>query len=97
MQLQDLLYGVTIKELVGRTDREINALNFDSRKVSKDDIFFAVVGTVADGHQFIEQTIQQGAGVIICENLPEIDDFTVTYIKVDNTAVALGIVDGNYF
>jgi UDP-N-acetylmuramoyl-L-alanyl-D-glutamate--2,6-diaminopimelate ligase len=97
MQLQDLLYGVTIKELVGKTDREINALNFDSRKVGKDDIFFAIVGTAADGHQFIEQTIQQGAGVIICENLPEVHDFTVTYIKVENTSVALGIIAGNYF
>lgn len=97
MQLQDLLYGVTIKELVGKTDREINALNFDSRKVGKDDVFFAIVGTLADGHQFIGQTIQQGAAVIICENLPEIQDFTITYIKVENTSVALGIIAGNYF
>ncbi|GGE44091.1 UDP-N-acetylmuramoylalanyl-D-glutamate--2,6-diaminopimelate ligase [Pedobacter psychrotolerans] len=97
MQLQDLLYGVTIKELVGKTDREINALNFDSRKVGKEDVFFAVVGTLVDGHQFIEQTITQGATVIVCENLPEVHDFTITYIKVENTAVALGIMAGHYF
>lgn len=97
MQLQDLLYGVTIKELVGKTDKEINTLNFDSRKIGKDDIFFAVVGTAADGHLFIEQTISQGASTIVCENLPEIHDFTITYVKVDNTSVALGIMAGNYF
>lgn len=97
MQLQDLLYGVTIKELVGKTDKEINTLNFDSRKIGKDDIFFAVVGTAADGHLFIEQTIRQGASTIVCENLPEIHDFTITYVKVDNTSVALGIMAGNYF
>ena len=97
MQLQDLLYGVTIKELVGKTDREINALHFDSRKVGKEDVFFAVVGTLADGHQFIEQTIAQGATVIVCENLPEVHDFTITYIKVENTAAALGIMAGHYF
>jgi UDP-N-acetylmuramoyl-L-alanyl-D-glutamate--2,6-diaminopimelate ligase len=97
MQLQDLLYGITIKELVGRTDLEINALNFDSRKVTEGDVFFAIVGTVSDGHQFINQTITQGASVIICENLPEIDDYRVTYIKVENTSVALGIMAGNYF
>ncbi|MDN3586261.1 UDP-N-acetylmuramoyl-L-alanyl-D-glutamate--2,6-diaminopimelate ligase [Pedobacter aquatilis] len=97
MQLQDLLYGVTIKELVGKTDREINALNFDSRKVSKDDVFFAVVGTAADGHLYINQTVEQGAAVIICENLPEIEDYNVTYIKVDNTSVALGIMAGNFY
>ncbi|MFD2582211.1 UDP-N-acetylmuramoyl-L-alanyl-D-glutamate--2,6-diaminopimelate ligase [Pedobacter vanadiisoli] len=97
MQLQDLLYGVTIKELVGKTDREINALNFDSRKVGKDDVFFAIVGTLADGHQFIDQTITQGATVIVCENLPENPNAEVSYIKVDNTSVALGIMAGNYF
>ena len=97
MQLQDLLYGVMIKELVGKTDREINALNFDSRKVGKEDVFFAISGTVTDGHQFIEQTIAQGATVIICENLPEVHDFTITYVKVDNTAAALGIMAGHYF
>ncbi|MCX2575586.1 UDP-N-acetylmuramoyl-L-alanyl-D-glutamate--2,6-diaminopimelate ligase [Pedobacter sandarakinus] len=97
MQLEKLLHGVTIKELVGKTDREINALHFDSRGVSKDDVFFAVVGTQTDGHQYIQQTIVQGASVIICENLPEVDDFTVTYIKVDNTSLALGIMAGNFF
>jgi len=97
MQLQDLLYGVTIKELVGKTDREINALNFDSRKVGKDDVFFAIVGTLADGHQFIDQTITLGATVIVCENLPENPNAEVSYIKVDNTSVALGIMAGNYF
>jgi len=97
MQLQDLLYGVTIKELVGKTDREINALNFDSRKITKDDVFFAVVGTAADGHQYINQTVAQGASVIICENLPEIEDYNLTYIKVDNTSLALGIMAGNFY
>ncbi|WP_231461954.1 UDP-N-acetylmuramoyl-L-alanyl-D-glutamate--2,6-diaminopimelate ligase [Pedobacter sp. Leaf132] len=97
MQLQDLLYGVTIKELVGKTDREIAALNFDSRKVAKDDVFFAIVGTAADGHQYISQTVSQGAAVIICENLPEIEDYSVTYVKVDNTSVALGIMAGNFY
>lgn len=97
MQLQDLLYGVTIKELVGKTDREVNTLNFDSRKIGENDVFIAIVGTVADGHLFIDQTVNQGAGAIICENLPEIQDYTVTYIKVENTSVALGIMAGNYF
>ncbi|MFC4212757.1 UDP-N-acetylmuramoyl-L-alanyl-D-glutamate--2,6-diaminopimelate ligase [Pedobacter lithocola] len=97
MQLQDLLYGVTIKELVGRTDRTVNALNFDSRKVTNDDAFFAIVGTAADGHLFINQTVEQGAKVIVCENLPEIDNYDVTYVKVDNTSVALGIMAGNFY
>lgn len=97
MKLQDLLYGVKISELVGKTDMNINALNFDSRKVLTGDVFFAVVGTQADGHQFIDQTIKQGASVIICEVIPEVKVENVTYVKVENTAVALGMMASNYF
>lgn len=97
MKLQELLYGVTILELVGKTDVNINALNFDSRKVSENDVFFAVVGTQTDGHEYIEQTINQGASVIICQNLPAVKAANVNYVKVENTAVALGIMASNYF
>lgn len=97
MQLQDLLYGVTIQELVGKTDRSIHALNFDSRKIEKDDVFFAIVGTVVDAHSYIDQTISLGAGVIVCEVLPQNINSEVTYVKVQNSSVALGIMAGNFF
>jgi len=97
MQLQDLLYSVKILELVGKTDRRIGGLNFDSRKVKQDDIFFAVVGAVADGHLYIEETVAKGASVIVCEVLPEVKQEGVTYIKVENTAVALGQIAGNFY
>ncbi|WP_443938149.1 UDP-N-acetylmuramoyl-L-alanyl-D-glutamate--2,6-diaminopimelate ligase [Pedobacter sp. MW01-1-1] len=97
MQLQDLLYGVTIEKLVGKTNKEINALHFDSRKVGAGDVFFAVVGTVSDGHSFIEQTITQGANTIICEVLPQSINEAVTYVQVANSAIALGLMAGNFF
>lgn len=97
MKLQDLLYGVTIQELVGKTDRSIHALNFDSRKIEKDDVFFAIVGTVVDAHSYIDQTINLGATVIVCEVLPENINPEVTYVKVQNSSVALGIMAGNFF
>nr|WP_199158314.1 UDP-N-acetylmuramoyl-L-alanyl-D-glutamate--2,6-diaminopimelate ligase [Pedobacter sp. ASV2] len=97
MKLQDLLYGVTIQELVGKTDRSIHALNFDSRKIEKDDVFFAIVGTVVDAHSYIDQTINLGATVIVCEVLPENINPQVTYVKVQNSSVALGIMAGNFF
>ncbi|MCZ4244675.1 UDP-N-acetylmuramoyl-L-alanyl-D-glutamate--2,6-diaminopimelate ligase [Pedobacter punctiformis] len=97
MKLQDLLYGVTIQELVGKTDRSIHALNFDSRKIEKDDVFFAIVGTAVDAHTYIGQTIGMGAAVIVCEVLPENIDSEVTYVKVQNSSVALGIMSGNFF
>ena len=97
MQLQDLLYGVAIRNLIGRTDRTVNALVFDSRLAGKDDVFFAVIGTVSDGHEYIAATIDNGASVIVCEKTPtEIND-QVTYIEVAESAVALGVMAGNFY
>jgi len=97
MQLQDVLYGVAITNLVGSTNREISMLTFDSREVQQDAVFFAVKGTLSDGHAFISQTIAAGASVIICQDLPEQKDPSVTYIEVEDSSVALGIMAANYY
>ena len=97
MQLQEILYGVTIIKLVGSTNRETSALTFDSRQVVPESAFFAVTGTVSDGHKYIEQTIAAGAGVVICEVMPELLNEEVTYIQVENTSVALGIMAANFY
>jgi len=97
MQLQDVLYGVAITNLVGSTNRKVSILTFDSRQVQQDAVFFAVNGTLSDGHKFIEQTIAAGATVIICEEIPEKREEGVTYIEVDSSSVALGIMSANFY
>ncbi|WP_316792267.1 UDP-N-acetylmuramoyl-L-alanyl-D-glutamate--2,6-diaminopimelate ligase [Pedobacter frigoris] len=97
MQLKDVLYGVGIKTLVGSTDVEATALVFDSRHVKNGDVFFAIKGTLSDGHDYIEATIQAGVEVIVCEQLPENVSDTVTYIQVEDSAVALGIMATNFY
>jgi UDP-N-acetylmuramoyl-L-alanyl-D-glutamate--2,6-diaminopimelate ligase len=97
MQLQDILYGVAITNLVGTTNREVNALTFDSREVAAGSVFFAIKGTVVDGHKYIEQTIAAGAAVIICEEMPISLKEEVSYIQVQDSSVALGKVASNFF
>jgi UDP-N-acetylmuramoyl-L-alanyl-D-glutamate--2,6-diaminopimelate ligase len=97
MQLQDILYGVTITQLVGITSREVSTLTFDSRKVVKDAVFFAVRGTLSDGHAFIEQTVAAGVAVVICEVMPENLTEGVTYIQVADCSVALGKMAANFY
>lgn len=43
-------------------------LCLDSRKVEKGDIFIAIRGTQADGHQFVSDAIENGASVVIVED-----------------------------
>ncbi|MFD0941942.1 UDP-N-acetylmuramoyl-L-alanyl-D-glutamate--2,6-diaminopimelate ligase [Pedobacter boryungensis] len=97
MQLQDLLYGVAIKSLTGKPNQEVTGLAFDSRQVTENTLFFAIKGTVVDGHEYIVQTISAGASVIICETLPKETVSTVTYVEVENSSIALGIVASNFY
>lgn len=97
MQLQEILYSVAIAELVGTTNREVTALVFDSRKVVAGSVFFAIKGTLSDGHKYISSAITDGAEVIICEHLPEEVVADVTYIQVADPSAALGIMASNFY
>ena len=97
MKLSALLSSCKILELVGNTEQDITGICFDSRKVSASSMFIATVGTVADGHQFIASAIEKGASVIVCEKLPEQLVATITYVVVENSSRAMGLIAAAYY
>lgn len=97
MKLKDLLYRVELTEVAGNVDREILSVEFDSRKVRPGTLFVAQSGTQVDGHDFIQDSIRDGAQAIICEKMPAEINPDVTYVKVTDSAIALGIVAANYY
>ncbi len=97
MILQDLLYKVAIRSLAGNTTTVINDLHTDSRKVSSGSCFIAVKGVLVDGHQFIDASIEKGATAIVCEALPQELKQHITYIKVDDSALAAGVMSHNFY
>ncbi|SDK44692.1 UDP-N-acetylmuramoylalanyl-D-glutamate--2,6-diaminopimelate ligase [Pedobacter sp. ok626] len=97
MQLQEILYGIAITNLVGNTNKEVGALVFDSRQVKKDDVFFAMKGTLSDGHAYINSVVSAGVSVVVCEQIPEETVAEVTYIQVADSSVALGKMAANFY
>ena len=95
--LKDILYKVAIEAVKGSTDVAINSIDFDSRKISLNDVFVAIRGTVSDGHDFIEKAVNQGAIAVICEDFPERIINGVTYIQVKNTNEALAFLANNFY
>lgn len=95
--LQDILYRVKLLEVAGSTHVAIPNICFDSRKVGKDSLFVAVRGTQVDGHNYIEQAIAQGAVAIVAEELPLNKPEHITYIRVNNSAIALGVLSANFY
>ncbi|MCW8941010.1 MAG: UDP-N-acetylmuramoyl-L-alanyl-D-glutamate--2,6-diaminopimelate ligase, partial [Flavobacteriales bacterium] len=67
------------------------------REVEDASLFVAVVGTATDGHQYINQTIEKGAVAIVCEHFPEQLHDGITYVKVKDSAAALGIIAANFY
>jgi UDP-N-acetylmuramoyl-L-alanyl-D-glutamate--2,6-diaminopimelate ligase len=95
--LKDILYKVKLKEIIGTTDVILSNIQFDSRKVGKGDVFVAVKGYSSDGHDFIDQAIENGAIAIVLEKLPEILIEGINYIVVEKSDEALGIIASNFY
>ncbi len=97
MILKDILYKVSIRTVKGDTNTVINQLQIDSRKVNSGDCFIAIKGAATDGHQYINTALNNGAGVIVCEALPVSFVENVTYIQVENSAIAAGFISHNFY
>ncbi len=70
---------------------ELGSPVLDSREAKDRSVFIAVRGTRVDGHMFIENAVERGASVVICE-----DSFysqkDVCVIEVENTKALTGII-----
>ncbi len=97
MILKDILYKVSIRSVKGDTNKKVNDLQIDSRAVSTGTCFIAVKGYAMDGHQFIDAAISKGAVAVVCELLPTELNEQVTYIQVENSAVAAGFISHNFY
>jgi UDP-N-acetylmuramoyl-L-alanyl-D-glutamate--2,6-diaminopimelate ligase len=97
MNLQKLLYKVSFVKIIGTTNVEVIDIAFDSRKVKVTSLFVALKGTQSDGHTYISQTINAGAKVIVLEDMPLKLDDNITYIKVEDSNIALGIIAANFY
>ncbi|MGS2738958.1 UDP-N-acetylmuramoyl-L-alanyl-D-glutamate--2,6-diaminopimelate ligase [Sinomicrobium sp. M5D2P17] len=95
--LKDILYKVPIDAVTGNTSVAVNALCFDSRKVSLNDVFVAIRGTESDGHAYIAGAVKKGAIAIVCEEIPKDIVNGVTYVQVSDTHSALAIMASNYY
>ncbi|MEG2511612.1 MAG: Mur ligase domain-containing protein, partial [Bacilli bacterium] len=60
-------------------------IKIDSRKVKDGDTFIAIVGSLSDGHDFIEAAIKNGAKKIVAEY----GSYSVETLIVENTKTYL--------
>ncbi len=97
--LKDILQNVPIEKTYGNTDMSIHNIAFDSRKITKKDVFVAQKGLVFNGHQYIEKAIQSGATVVIYQDASfDVSKYeNTTFIKVADSDLALATIAANYY
>ncbi len=97
MLLQYLLENLTNVKVNGKTEREINKIEYDSRKVEIGDVFVAISGYKEDGKDYIAEAIDNGAVAIVTDEEVKIEDEDVTHILVEDARIALAIISSQYY
>ena len=96
MRLRDILEGVACKKVYGDADIRIKDISINSNNIKKEGLFAAVKGFRADGHDFVDEAVRNGAIAVITNKKintgPE-----VAQIVVEETRDVLPIISKNFF
>jgi UDP-N-acetylmuramoyl-L-alanyl-D-glutamate--2,6-diaminopimelate ligase len=97
VKLSDILKEVETKSIEGPVDRMIHALQYDSRRVEANDVFFAWKGAKTDGHQYIAEVCDKGAAAVVYENPAFAGHRGSTFIEVKNARRSMADMSANFF
>jgi UDP-N-acetylmuramoyl-L-alanyl-D-glutamate--2,6-diaminopimelate ligase len=73
--------------VLGSTDSQLRICS-DSRRVGKGDVFVATAGTRTNGHDFIKEAFDKGAGYLVCERPVELQTAKVIVVEDSKEALA---------
>ncbi len=94
MKLQDLLQGIAVVECTADLNLNIEAIHYDSRKVTPGSLFVAISGFASDGNRFIPMALGKGAAVVVTAKKPEGE---VPYVLVASDRMALAMLGCNFY
>lgn len=95
MKLNEILKGIKYSIAAGNDNIEVGKLETDSRKIEKGDVFIALTGLGADGHNFIRAAVENGAAAVIAEH--ETESFGAALIVCENTRILAAYAAANYY
>lgn len=95
MRLREYLTIGEVEEIGGDLDQNAAGLTYDSRRVERGHVFFAIPGERSDGHDFIGEAVRRGAAGIVVARKASWPSGT-TWIRVKDVRRAMGLW-GDYF
>ena len=105
MTLAGVLKGVRLRGAMPRewAELQVAGLEYDSRKVEKDTLFFAFAGARVDGRQFAREAEARGACAVVSElpREPKTCDSqcpaAIPWIEVEHGRKALAVAARNFY
>ena len=101
MNLKNILIGIEGLKAKGSLDLDILSVECDYRTVKQGSLFVAIKGYEVDGHEFINQAIENGAKAVIFEEGANYKEFInnkeITFIMAPNTRLALALCSCNFY
>ena len=84
-------------EVRGGHSVPITGLEYDSRSIKDGTLYFALPGQHSDGHDFISDAINRGAGAVVHER--ELGEYRegITYIRVKDSRFAMSPIAAAYY
>lgn len=101
MELNKLLKGIENYKIKGDLELNIDRVECNSKKVKPNSLFIAIKGYDFDGHEYVNEAIENGATAIMLDMNADLRKINlkkkVTVIIAEDTRKALAIVSCNYF
>ena len=91
-----LLSALASDFIVHGPDRDVTSITEDSRKVTAGGLFVAIPGTAQDGHGYIADALQRGAGAVVAERIDGLPD-SIARIAVPDSRRALAVLAARFF
>lgn len=101
MKLKEILIGIEGIKARGNLDLDISNVDSDSRNIKENGMFVAIHGYEADGINYIQNALENGAKVIMVSEDVELKKLSIpeeiTLIVVQDTRLALAICACNFY
>ncbi|MDQ6707228.1 MAG: UDP-N-acetylmuramoyl-L-alanyl-D-glutamate--2,6-diaminopimelate ligase [Acidobacteriota bacterium] len=98
MTVAEVLAGVALKSPIPQdiASQTVAGLDYDSRKIDKNFLFFAFAGSKADGRQFAINAMERGAVAVVSDSgMPH--DFSAAWVQVEHGRQALAVAARNFY
>jgi UDP-N-acetylmuramoyl-L-alanyl-D-glutamate--2,6-diaminopimelate ligase len=96
MQLKELVALEEVAEAAGNLDQEVSGLTYDSRTANAGQVFFAIPGEKADGHDFIDAAVKRGASTLVYSRAGDWPQIAAS-VRVKDVRRALGIWAAHFY